>query len=133
MKKLITLCVMLVTCMATSFADNTATIYVKADAAPYLYVWQNESDELNGDWPGTPMSETTIVKGATFYTKTISYTADGFNLILNDNQGNQTSDISGDGDIYLTYNGSKDFSNVTELLANPYTVVGEDTNVLLRA
>ena len=107
MKKIFTLLVMSVMAVA---AHADITIYVKADVAPYLYVW-NGAD--NGSWPGTQMTETAVVKGTTFWKQTFSST--GFNIIFNNNSGGQTKDITGIiSDRYFTYDGNSTFTDVTE-------------------
>lgn len=54
----------------------TSTIYVKAEAAPYLYSWYYDIDgqlvQPLGYWPGTLMTETEVVQGETFWKMGIS-------------------------------------------------------------
>jgi len=86
------------------------TIYVQAEAAPYLYVWGGAD---NGSWPGTQMTETEEVQGTTFWKKTFEATGD-LNIIFNDGAGNQTSDIKGlQSDHYFTYDGAIGYEDVT--------------------
>ena len=96
MKKIFTLIAMAMMAVAVH-AD--ITIYVQATTAPYLYVW-NGAD--NGDWPGTQMTETAVVKGTTFWKKT--FAGSGFNIIFNNGAGIQTKDITGIiSDRYFTF------------------------------
>ena len=106
MKKFFTLLVMSVMTLA---ANAAITIYVQADEAPYLYVW-NGAD--NGGWPGTQMTETAVVEGTTFWKKT--FDATGFNIIFNNGAGGQTADITGIiSDRYFTYDGNTGYTDVT--------------------
>ena len=54
----------------------TITIYVKfyQDFAPYLYVWDNQNNNLNGDFPGTAMSQTVIIGDTKWWKQTFSMT-----------------------------------------------------------
>ena len=98
---------------------NALTIYVKADTAPYLYVWDGDT---NGDWPGKLMTETTTAYGETWWKKEINATSVKF--ILNDGNGNQTSDIGNvTHDVYYSYDG-----NTTATIAHSYLQLG--TNML---
>ena len=87
-------------------ANANITVYVQADAAPYLYVWDSSDNKLNGDWPGTQMTETAEVQGVTFYKST--FDAESINIIINNGSGNQTANIEGiTEDVYYTYDGNK--------------------------
>lgn len=106
MKKIFTLMALLA---ATLSMQAAITIYVQADEAPYLYVW-NGAD--NGNWPGTQMTETAVVQGTTFWKKTFDGT--GFNIIFNNGAGGQTEDITGiTSDRYFTYDGNTGYTDVT--------------------
>ena len=106
MKKLFTLIAMAMMAIA---AQASITIYVQAEVAPYLYVW-NGAD--NGGWPGTQMTETAVVQGTTFWKQ--SFDASGFNIIFNNGKGGQTKDITGIiSDRYFTYNGTTGYEDVT--------------------
>ena len=83
-------------------------IYVEAAKAPYLYAWDG-SGTLNGDWPGTKMTETITAHGKTWWVKEFDVTP--INIIFNDGNGAQTSDINGvSGYNYFTYDGSTGFT-----------------------
>ena len=104
--------------------DNEITIYIKADAAPHLYVWDEYGTPLNGDWPGNEMTETKSVEGTTYYAQT--FKAESINAILNDGTFDgivgetQTADITGiTADIYLNYDGH-----------GAYSLVGESTDAI---
>ncbi len=92
---------------------NGVTIYCKATSAPYLYVWQGESTELNGAWPGTMMTASTTIDGQKWWKHTFNTTLP-INIIFNDGNGAQTADIKDlSGDSYFEYNGSNSATNVT--------------------
>ena len=83
------------------------TVYVQAEYAPFVYAWTEVSGlkKLAGDWPGTKMTESEEINGEKYW----CYAIDGidkFNLIVNNNNGGQSADITGvTGDIYLKYDG----------------------------
>lgn len=91
-------------------------IYVDASRAPYLYVW-NDGGELNGTWPGTLMSSTTvIIDNVKWYHK--HFDTAPINIIFNKGQGgegNQTGDINGltEGQHFFTYDGGSGYTDVT--------------------
>ena len=106
----------------------TATIYVKADKAPYLYSWyvkNAKNIELIGKWPGTLMTETATVNDTlTFWKMQISTPADvpAFHIIFNDggpkgdgNGAKQTVNISNiTTDRYFTYDGANKFEDISD-------------------
>ena len=113
MKKLFSLLMLLVAIVTGVWAD--ATVYVQADVAPYLYAWDGQGSVLNGEWPGTQMTETAAVDGTTFWKKT--FNTSNFNIIFNSgNNTPQTSDIQGiTSDRYFTFDASTGgFQDVTE-------------------
>ena len=111
MKKFFTLIVVTMMVVASYAAD--VTIYVKADVAPYLFAWEN-GVIVNGDWPGTQMTEFTYVNDTKFWYKTFQTTG-YFNIIFNDGAGYQTKDITGiASDHYFTYDGTTVFEDITE-------------------
>ena len=83
------------------------TVYVQAEYAPFVYAWTEASGlkKLAGDWPGTKMTESEEINGEKYW----CYAIDGidkFNVIVNNNNGGQSADITGvTGDIYLKYDG----------------------------
>lgn len=97
------------------YISNTAknyTIYVKASAAPNLYVWTNDANQtkLNGVWPGTKMSNQKYIGNELYYYTTVTTTASSINCIFN-NGSSQTADITGiTGDAYYSYDGGKNYN-----------------------
>ena len=77
----------------TTCATNAIKVYcrkTKGQAAPYLYAW-NSNGNLNGEWPGTQMSDSVSVDGKMWYVKTLNSLS--ANIIFNDNNGIQTDNI----------------------------------------
>ena len=94
--------------------NATIMVYVQAENAPYIYAWSEGSSvkKLAGEWPGTKMTESEEINGEKYWT----YAFDGvetFNVILNNNNGAQTKDITGiTGDIYLKYDGGSNAQKI---------------------
>ena len=92
--------------------SNTVKIYCKAANAPYLYSWESNGTQHNGDWPGTVMTASETIDGEKWWTYT--YDVNPINIIFNDGNGNQTGDITGlTSDSYFEYNGTNTATNVT--------------------
>ncbi|MGI6222753.1 MAG: starch-binding protein [Prevotella sp.] len=90
------------------------TIYVKADAAPYLYVWADSDTKLNGTWPGTQMSNQKYIGSDLYYYTTISAPTESINCIFNNGNGSQTTNITGiTTDAYFSYDGSTNATSVS--------------------
>lgn len=107
--------------------NSVITVYVKASSAPYIYLWDNEKNELAGAWPGTGMSETTTVGGEEYYIWTVA-DADVFNMVLNNGSGQQTGNITGiSDDIYVEYNGTTGYTDITS------SVDTDPTNIKVKA
>ena len=88
------------------------TIYCKAANAPYLYSWDDNGNQPNGDWPGTKMTASTTISGEKWWTYT--YDVAPINIIFNDGNGAQTADIKGlNDDSYFEYDGASSYTNVT--------------------
>lgn len=107
-------------------ASNGITIYVKADAAPYLYVWNSAEGDtpFNGAWNDVkPMTETKEVKGVKFYYQTFYPSTGSINIIFHNGRGgdaNQTGDITNrTSDSYYTYDGGSGCEDVTAQYKDP--------------
>ena len=94
----------------TKVEGSSITIYVKADDAPYLYVWDDDGTVLNDSWPGTEMSSTTTIDEVSYYYQTFTDVT-SINIILNCGSNScQTSNIEGiTSDTYLTYDGGSTY------------------------
>ena len=87
--------------------NASITVYVQAENAPFIYAWSKGSSvkELTGAWPGTKMTESEEINGEKYWTCAFDG-VETFNVILNNNSGAQSGDITGiTGDIYLKYDG----------------------------
>lgn len=94
------------------------TVYVKASTAPNLYAWiPGTETSLNGDWPGTAMSQTTKVGNNTYYYKTFT-DQESISIIFNngkDGDDNKTADIENiTKDTYYTYDGTSGYTVVDD-------------------
>lgn len=111
----------------------TATVYVKAEKAPFLYAWLSNGTQLNGAWAGKQMTDSTQVTNKqgvteTFWCQTFEIEANSFNIIFNDGgpKGDgkgevvQTDNISNiSSDRYFTFdptnpNRSTNFKDITD-------------------
>ena len=107
MKKITTL--LIAVALVAISASATVNVHVRTTTGdvPYLYVWDGAGVQLNGEWPGTIMDETstsTTDDGLVWFTQ--SFDADAINIIFNDGQDpiTQTSDIRGvTGDAYYIF------------------------------
>ena len=94
--------------------NASITVYVKADNAPTIYAWVpgKPAKELTGAWHGKAMDGPEEIGGVNYWYKTFDG-VESFNVILNNGNDKQSSDITGiTGDIYLEYDGG---SNVKTL------------------
>lgn len=120
------------------YISNTAkdyTIYVKASSAPNLYVWTNDANEtkLNGNWPGTLMSNKKYIGKDLYYYTTVTTTAESINCILN-NGTSKTEDITGiTGDAYYSYDGATSYSSLTPASAISTMTSQEGTYVYFKS
>ncbi|MBR5085739.1 MAG: CotH kinase family protein [Muribaculaceae bacterium] len=101
--------------------ETGIVINVQCETAPYLYSWiysNGHNNVLNGDWPGTQMSETkTTPDGITWWTHRFDVEYDVINIILNAGSSRyQTSNIEGlgPGNHYFIYDGQKTYQDVTD-------------------
>lgn len=93
-----------------TYAENGSdadqlTIYVKADDAPNLYLW-NGDNKPNGAWAGNKTTETKTVGGVLWHCKTFDKPSSGeyYNLIINWDGASQSHTITGiNSDRYFTY------------------------------
>ena len=87
--------------------NASITVYVKADNAPTIYAWVpgTPAKELTGAWHGQTMDGPEEIGGVNYWYKTFDG-VESFNVILNNGNAKQSSDITGiTGDIYLEYDG----------------------------
>ena len=82
------------------FTAHKATVYIKDPSwsALYFYAWDSKGNHLNGDWPGSTVSDSKVIDGTTYYYKTFDVNSAGytFNIIFNQGSGSgnlQTVDL----------------------------------------
>lgn len=97
-------------------------INVQCDTAPYLYAWvylNGHNNVLNGNWPGSLMTETrTTSDGKVWWTQRFDTEYDAINIIINAGSSRrQTPNIEGlpPGNHYFIYDGNKSYEYVTNL------------------
>ena len=92
------------------------SVYIKASAAPYVYAWNDNAEQISTAWPGNKLTKKAHTKDGTEWFTT-KFNAVSFNMVINNGQsgeGNQTIDINGIGDhIFIHYDGTSKFSDVT--------------------
>lgn len=106
--------------LGTYQPETGIVINVQCDTAPYLYSWtyvNGHNYVLNGNWPGTLMTETrTTSDGTVWWTKRFDTEFDTINIIFNaGNSQHQTTNIEGltTGNHYFIYDGNKTYQDVT--------------------
>ena len=106
--------------LGTYQPETGIVINVQCDTAPYLYSWTYAGGHnyvLNGNWPGTLMTETqTTSNGTVWWTKRFDTEFDTINIIFNaGNSQHQTTNIEGltPGKHYFIYDGDKTYQDVT--------------------
>ena len=102
---------------ATYIGNNSVKqrVFIKADAAPYLYAWKG-AEELLGDFPGRQL--TTKTNGGYYV---YEFNTDGVSIVINNgkqegsgNTNNQTTDIPlAAGNNYFTYDGGNGYEDKT--------------------
>lgn len=92
--------------------DNNVKIYIKADAAPYIWAYTSTTNSLNTNqkWPGDQVTAETTVDGESgWYVWTSPSDETVFSYILSNGKGNglnQSAELKADGkDVYVVYNG----------------------------
>ncbi len=100
--------------------ETGIVINVQCDTAPYLYSWtyvNGHNNVLNGNWPGTLMTETrTTSDGTVWWTHRFDVDYDTINIIFNaGNSQHQTPNIEEltPGNHYFIYDGDKTYQDVT--------------------
>ncbi len=98
-------------------AEDGFTVYANADDARwsgiYMYAWDDNGD-VGSSWPGSPGEGPVEINSRQWYYHTFKSTSD-INVIINDNSGNQTSDITGHRDVYITVHADNSFDRTSGL------------------
>ena len=95
--------------------NASITVYVKADNAPTIYAWVpgTPKKELTGAWHGKTMDGPEEIGGVNYWYKTFDG-VESFNVVLNNGNDKQSSDITGiTSDIYLEYDGGKSAKKIS--------------------
>ena len=97
------------------FEPHDITIHVSSDvawSAMTFYLWDNNNNQLNGNWPGKRILTTKNIDGKRWYYQTIRHTSPEqyFNLVVSITSGSkQTVDVTGiTSDCYLCIDGTKE-------------------------
>ena len=97
------------------FEPHDITIHVSsvvAWSAMTFYIWDNNNNQLNGNWPGKRILTTKNIDGKRWYYQTIRLTSPEqyFNLVVSITSGSkQTVDVTGiTSDCYLCIDGTKE-------------------------
>ena len=99
-----TLLLALLAALWSTNAWASVTINVKAPSAPHVYVWNSSQTPLNGAWPGDVVTDTKVVNGETYYTKT--FNENTVSVIFAKDNNTQTGDFSGlTGEVFFHYDG----------------------------
>ena len=109
---------------------SSITVYVKADTT-FLYAWDDGGNALNGEWPGTKLTQKRTIGGVEFYYKTFAKSSPEYsiNFLLNKGDGDdsKTQDVTGvSGDVFYTFSGNeaRDLSNIyLAELYNPFVCI----------
>lgn len=91
--------------------NDVVNIYVASDIEPYVYAWEviNGENVAAAEWPGVRLTEKN--EGGWYH---YSQEAPSLNVIFNNGNGSQTSNIEGltPGDHYFTYDGYSGYTKV---------------------
>ena len=109
MKKLLLLTLVLLGGFGTASAtrDKSATIYVKADAAPQIHLWDNDGDITT--WGSLPTMSSTTLNGITVYKYDVTFAGQYNFLVRNSSTSNQSSNVTNQTtDVYYYWNGESE-------------------------
>ncbi|MBQ4006909.1 MAG: starch-binding protein, partial [Muribaculaceae bacterium] len=107
---------------------NAFTVYVKADDAPYIYLWDDNNVALNNKtWPGVLMSGTEQLADGTNWWRFVVETYDNdINLLFHNNgggSGNQSADIKQTEAVgYYVYDGNQKAVQTVEPTGKMYVI-----------
>lgn len=106
---------------------NAFTVYVKADDAPHIYVWDDNDVAIGTAWPGVLMSDTEQLADGTNWWKFVVETYDNdINLLFHNNNGgsgNQSADIKQTEAVgYYVYDGNQKAVQTVEPTGKMYVI-----------
>ncbi len=101
-------CAMLLLALAAALSTQAwadVTVNVKTSSAPFIYAWDNNQNKLTAnEFPGDEMTETKVVNGITYYTRT--FEENSINLLFATNSSTKSVDFYGiTGEVFFNYNG----------------------------
>ena len=101
-------CAMLLLALVAAWSTQAwadVTVNVKASSAPFIYAWDNNQNKLTAnEFPGDEMTETKVVNGITYYTRT--FEENSINLLFATNSSTKSVDFYGiTGEVFFNYNG----------------------------
>ncbi|MBQ5467262.1 MAG: starch-binding protein, partial [Muribaculaceae bacterium] len=105
---------------------NAFTVYVKADDAPHIYVWDDNDVAIGTAWPGVLMSTEQLADGTNWW-KFVAETYDNdINLLFHNNgggSGNQSADIKQTEAVgYYVYDGNQKAVQTVEPTGKMYVI-----------
>ena len=106
---------------------NAFTVYVKADDAPHIYVWDDNDVAIGTAWPGVLMSDTEQLADGTNWWRFVVETYDNdINLLFHNNNGgsnNQSADIKQTEAVgYYVYDGNQKAVQTVEPTGKMYVI-----------
>ena len=107
---------------------NAFTVYVKADAAPYVYAWKSNNQAIGNAMPGIQLTDSveTLADGNAWYKITYETNEQSLNFLLNDgNSGNghQSGDITQTKSVaYYVYDGATKCIETAEPTGKLYAI-----------
>lgn len=106
---------------------NAFTVYVKADDAPHIYVWDDNDVAIGTAWPGVLMSDAEQLADGTNWWKFVVETYDNdINLLFHNNgggSGNQSADIKQTEAVgYYVYDGNQKAVQTVEPTGKMYVI-----------
>ena len=105
---------------------NAFTVYVHADAAPYIYAWNNNNQYIGYEWTGTQGEAVTLADGNTWYKMIYETYDNNINLLFHDGNGSQTGDITQSEPVaYYYYNGTTGYTKTTMAPTGEMYVIGK--------
>lgn len=105
---------------------NAFTVYVHADAAPYIYAWNNNNQYIDYEWTGIQGEAVTLDDGNTWYRVIYETYDNNINLLFHDGNGSQTGDITQSEPVaYYYYNGTTGYTKTTMAPTGEMYVIGK--------
>ena len=103
---------------------NAFTVYVKADAAPYIYLWDDNDVYIENEWPGVQITGAEQLADGTNWWKFVVETYDNdINLLFHNGGGNQSGDITQTKSVaYYVYDGATKCVETVEPTGKMYVI-----------